>query len=216
MQSMKSLLTFKALNDLGSGCHGDMISAIWRTAFELRQGLESMAPERRQQGIINEMFSTVMPPCWPTDGSFFAATWKDCSSCRFCLDRVWPHFYFYISFNCDWSFSRMHYLYTGSPIQKGGRCECFQKLQMGIFKLLRELGSQLLLGTKVCSFFSEEVYKVLLKKILLWLQQLCGLKTLPFALSETLLVVWPSIWNAKCIVVAYWRNSQSASSATQL
>lgn len=60
MQSMKSLLTFKALNDIGSGCHGDMISA---RVFELGQGLESMAPERRQQGIINKMFSTVMPPC---------------------------------------------------------------------------------------------------------------------------------------------------------
>ena len=121
MQSMKSLLTFKALNGLGSGCHGDMISAIWRTVFELRQRLESMAPERRQQGIINEMFSTVMPSCWPTDRAFFAATWKDCSSCRLCLDRVSLHFYFCSSLNCDWSFSRMHYLYMGTPIQNGGR-----------------------------------------------------------------------------------------------
>lgn len=117
MQSTKSPLTFKALNGLGSGCHGDMISAIWRTVFELRQGLESMAPERSQQGIINEMFSAVMPPCWPTDRAFFAATWKDSGSCRFCLDRVSHHFYFCSSLNSDWSFSRMHYLYMGTPIQ---------------------------------------------------------------------------------------------------
>lgn len=150
MQSMKSLLTFKALNGLGSGCHGDMISAIWRTVFELRQGLESMAPERRQQGIINEMFSTVMPPCWPTDRAFFAATWKDCSSCRFCLDRVSPHFYFYISLNCDWSFSRMHYLYMGTPIQDRGReVWTFSEAADGDFQTIKRAGGSASTGAAV-------------------------------------------------------------------
>lgn len=141
VQSMKSLLTFRALNGLGSGCHGDMISAIWRTVFELRQGLESMAPERRQQGIINEMLSTVIPPCWPTEHAFFAATWKDCRSCRLCLDRVSLHFCFWIVIE----FSPWCIIYTLEHQYKmeGGRCECFQKLQIGIFKLLRELGAQL-------------------------------------------------------------------------
>lgn len=110
-------------------------------------GTKSMAPERRQHGIINEMFSTVMPPCWPTDRAFFAAPWKDCGSRSFCLDRVSLHFYFCISLNCEWSSSRINYLYMGTPIQNRGReVWMFSEDADGYFRTSKSWWDQLLPG----------------------------------------------------------------------
>lgn len=213
MQSTKSPLTFKALNGLGSGCHGDMISAIWRTVFELRQGLESMAPERSQQGIINEMFSAVMPPCWPTDRAFFAATWKDSGSCRFCLDRVSQHFYFCSSLNSDWSFSRMHYLYMGTPIQirwRGG-VNVFRSCRWGFSNYYEHWGLRFYRGCRemwapkcVHSFGKESHLQSLnypWTKFFSDSRSCMGWRhfLLYWIMSETLLVVWPSTQHAKSV-----------------
>lgn len=219
MQSTKSPLTFKAVNGLGSGCHGDMISAIWRTVFELRQGLESMAPERRQWGIINEMFSAVMPPCWPTDHAFFVDTWKDCSPCRLCLDRVSQHFYFCKAWTVtEVSVGCIIYTCGHQYISEGGRCECFQKMQMGIFKPVRAQRTQLpprsskMWAPKFIPSFGKESQLQSVNNLWITFFSVCiagKCFMLHWIICET---QWPSTQHAVCIGRLCCRNSQQAAS----